>query len=148
MDSPDSITETLLREVPVVQGMCLRCSSYNGQELELVAPLKANLNNKAIAFGGSLSTLAILSAWTLLLVRLKDEGSPCRIVIQRNSVEYKNPVKADFFARSSVEEKDWKYFKTMLERKGIGRITISCIITSAGESVGSFNGTYVASPVT
>ena len=47
----------------------------------LSAPLAPNINHRSTAFGGSVSTLAILSAWSLVNLRLRAEGLRSRLVI-------------------------------------------------------------------
>ena len=47
----------------------------------LAAPIKPNINHRSTVFGGSASTLAILSAWTLINFRLQSENINTRLVI-------------------------------------------------------------------
>src|SRR4051812_36859489 len=85
--------------IPISSAMGVRVVTAGPNGVTLSAPLAANINHRATAFGGSLSAVAILSAWAWLHVAMRDAGLPSRLVIQRNSVEYLAPIAGDFEAR-------------------------------------------------
>ena len=77
-------------------------------------------------FGGSASAVAILAAWSLLHTRLTAAGMSARLVIQRNSMSYEQPMAGDFTACASTPSAEaWAAFVRMFERKGRARIS-SC----------------------
>ena len=111
----------------------------------LNAPLVPNINHRETVFGGSSSAVAILAAWSLLYLRLKVAGLSSRLVIQRNTMTYERPISGTFTARSTIAtEAAWESFTRMLLRKGRARIAVSCVIEYAGQSVGHFEGEFVA----
>ena len=111
----------------------------------LSAPLAPNINHRNTVFGGSISTLAILSAWTFIHVQLKTLNLPSRIVIQSNNLEYTNPALGDFKAHCPAPDpKTWQRFITTLSKRGKGRITLSSQVFSENTLVGKFQGKYVA----
>jgi len=96
-------------------------------------------------FGGSASALAILAAWSLLHVRLRGEGLGSRLVIQRNEMEYLEPITGSFCARSALAEgEDWPRFQRMLARKGVARIAVGSVLEAEGRIAGRFRGEFVA----
>src|SRR5690606_25980087 len=104
-----------------------------------------NINHRETAFGGSMSALAILSAWSLLHVRLTAGGYESRLVIQRNTMSYGKPVLGYFTAHAKAPEAaQWQAFTRMLERKGLGRIAVSSVLLHEGDEVGRFEGEFVA----
>jgi len=111
----------------------------------LAAPLQPNINHRETAFGGSISALAILAAWSLLHTRLQHEGLVARLVIQRNTMEYEQPVLGEFSATASLDaDAPWKRFIHMLKTKGKARIAVSSSLEHAGFVVGKFSGEFVA----
>jgi len=115
------------------------------QSVILGAPLAPNINHRETAFGGSVSALAILSAWSLLHTRLSQNRLSARLVIQRNSMDYLLPIHGGFTARSSLTRPDqWSQFVRTLTRKGKARLSVSAILEHAGDVVGRFSGDCVA----
>ena len=111
----------------------------------LAAPLAPNINHRETVFGGSVAALATLAAWTLLHARLAAAGLPSRLVIQRNTMDYDAPIPTDFTARATLKDPvHWSRFITMLERKGRARLTVAATLHCGGETVGRFEGDFVA----
>jgi thioesterase domain-containing protein len=111
----------------------------------LQAPLEPNVNHRGTVFGGSASALAILASWALLHVRLELEGLADRLVIQRNSMEYRRPILGTFTARSFlVEPQRWPQFTAALASRGKARISVAAVLEYAGETAGDFTGEFVA----
>jgi len=111
----------------------------------LRAPLGPNVNHRETVFGGSAASLAILSAWSLVHIRLREVGIASRIVIQRNITDYDLPIHGPFMASSSIRDSiGWEKFLKVLERKGKARIFVSSILEYDGEVAGRFEGLFVA----
>ena len=99
-------------------------------------------------FGGSLSSLAILAAWTLVHLRVVDAGITGRVVIQRGSMEYLRPIFGTFIATcESPDEAVWVRFFRTLRRRGQARIELSATVVSDGVAVSTYEGAYVAMSV-
>jgi thioesterase domain-containing protein len=125
--------------------MQVRVISASPDSVVLSAPLEPNINHRETVFGGSASALAILSAWSLLHVRLLAEGLKCRLVIQRNTMEYDLPIQAEFQASAAQEDAaEWTRFLRTLSRRGMARITVSAVLQSGGAQAGKFSGDFVA----
>jgi len=131
--------------IPLSSAMGVTVSAIDADSVALSAPLGPNINHRDTVFGGSASALAILAGWSLVHVLLADAGISCRIVIQRNSVEYDAPMLGTFVARSRLSDAErWVGFMRMLERRGRARVQITCSLESEGSECGSFVGTFVA----
>ena len=142
---PDELEQYLHAHIPLSRAMAVSVVSVEASAVVLSAPLGPNINHRETVFGGSASALAILGAWALLQVRLRNEGIASRLVIQRNTMEYERPILGEFTARSSFEQPEqWQQFVQMLKRKGKARIAIASVIEHAGEAVGRFTGEFVA----
>ena len=58
----NELQNKLHNEIPLTKMMELKIQDYNEKELITMAPLNININDKGTAFGGSLSTMTIISA--------------------------------------------------------------------------------------
>src|SRR5687768_8333506 len=95
--------ETYLHvHIPLSRAMAVRVVSIADDKVILGAPLGPNINHRDTVFGGSASALAILSAWSLLHLRLTAADQPSRVVIQRNSMDYLAPIDGDFTATATI----------------------------------------------
>ena len=107
----------------------------------LSAPLAPNLNHRATVFGGSASAVAILAAWTWLHFALQAEELRCRIVIQRNTMDYVAPIDGDFTAHcEGLTEAAFEKFVRTLKRHGKARIGLEAQLVLNGEVAWEFSG--------
>jgi thioesterase domain-containing protein len=143
--TPAELQLYLRESIPLSRAMEVSVVSVTADSVMLSAPLAPNINHRETAFGGSMSALAILAAWSLLLTRLKDEGLDARLVIQRNEMAYERPIQGEFTARSALADPEqWQQFCRMLTRKGRARIALTAVIESAGQVAGRLSGEFVA----
>ena len=111
----------------------------------LSAPLAANVNHRATVFGGSASAVAILAGWTWLHLVLNEAGFVCRLVIQRNEMEYLQPIDGDFTARcAAVSTARLAKLIDTLRRRGKARLRLKADLLVGEQVVGRFAGDYVA----
>ncbi|MBI3169578.1 MAG: YiiD C-terminal domain-containing protein [Chloroflexi bacterium] len=140
----------LHEHIPLSKAMGVQVRKSNAEHVVLSAPLHPNINHRSTVFGGSASAVAILAAWSLLYLRLRQVGLQSHLVIQQNTMTYERPIAGKFIAFSSVEDPStWTKFQEMLKRKQRARISIKVTIRCNGEKVGEMNGDFVAlaSPV-
>lgn len=151
--SPSELEQYLHQHIPLTQAMQLHVSSADARQVVLTAPLAPNINHRETAFGGSIAALATLAAWSLVHVRLRELGLACRLVIHRNSMEYRRPIRGAFAARSAIpDEQAWEQFVDAFRRRGKARIQVHAQVVSlpdegAGDAdmeAGSFVGEFVA----
>lgn len=143
--TPQDLELYLHQHIPLSLAMQVSAVAVSADSIVLGAPLAPNINHRETVFGGSASALAILAAWSLLHVRLVGEGAQSRLVIQRNSMEYLEPIAGAFTARSGLEEpQDWPQFRRMLLRRGKARIAVASVLECEGQIVGRFRGEFVA----
>lgn len=138
------VEQYLHEHIPLSKKMAVSVVSIDGG-VTLAAPLLPNINHRSTVFGGSISALAILSAWTLIHVRFQELSLASRIVIQSNSVKYIKPIEGDFQAVCiAPSQQNWDRFVTTVVRKGKGRILLDAEIYFDGAIAGTFQGEYVA----
>lgn len=135
----------LHQHIPLSKSMAVAVVSADPDEVRLQAPLAPNINHRETVFGGSASAVAILSAWTLLHLRLTQQGITCRVVIHRNTMNYTRPIAGDFIAVSGLDDAaTWDRFVDMLRRKGRARITVRVRLLYQDEPAGELVGDFVA----
>jgi thioesterase domain-containing protein len=78
----------LLEQIPISKALGMSVREATLEEILIAAPLAPNLNHHGTAFGGSVSAVAILSAWTLVYARLVAQDQFPAIVIQHNEIRY------------------------------------------------------------
>jgi thioesterase domain-containing protein len=140
-----AIQAYLYEQIPVSKAMQVQVIIVKPDLVILTAPLQPNINHRSTVFGGSASALAILSAWTLVNFRLKSEGIQTRLVIQKNSISYDQPITSDFEAVCSLTDRQvWTKFIKILQRKKKSRITVNSFIQCQRQQVGKFTGVFVA----
>ncbi len=140
----NDLQQYLYEHIPLSRAMQVEVLQSSHDSVVLAAPLEPNINHQETVFGGSASAVAILAAWSLVQVRLKQAGIKNDLVIQRNTMEYASPISGAFTARSRIADGDWQAFMRMLARKGIGRISVASVLEFNGREAGSLQGEFVA----
>lgn len=135
----------LHQHIPLSSAMQVSVEAASPEGVTLGAPLPPNINHRDTVFGGSASALAILSAWSLLHIKLAAGGHQTRLVIQRNTMSYERAILGRFTAHAQAPAPEpWKAFARMLGRKGRARIAVSSTLRYEGQDVGHFEGEFVA----
>jgi thioesterase domain-containing protein len=133
--------------IPISAAMQVRVRAASFDRVELTAPLGPNINHRETAFGGSIAAIATLSAWALLNLRLQQlvTTNGARLVIQRNTMSYDEPIGGDFSALCTFPDASlWQRFLMTYERRGRARITLSSAVFHAGRAAAAFEGEFVA----
>ena len=143
--SPAQLEQYLHDNIPLSKAMHVSVVETGDDAVVLSAPLAPNINHRETVFGGSASALAILSAWSLLHLRQRKAGIESRLVIQRNTMDYRLPIGGEFRARSSLTHaEDWDKFRRVLTRRGKARIEVSSVLEFEGRPAAYFSGEFVA----
>ncbi|MFK0273809.1 thioesterase domain-containing protein [Ensifer sp. NPDC090286] len=143
--TPEELQVYLHSHIPLSAAMQVRVDTVADDHVLLSAPLAPNINHRETVFGGSASALAILSAWSLLHVRLRQSGVAARLVIQSNRMDYLKPVAGAFSARSSLADAgQWPGFLRLLERRGKARAVVVADLLDGDSVAGRFEGEFVA----
>jgi thioesterase domain-containing protein len=143
--SPAEVEAYLHRHIPLSADMGVAVVACEDAGVTLRAPLAPNINHRATVFGGSVSAVTILAAWTWLHFSLRAAGHTSRLVIQRNTVEYLRPVAAGFEVHCpGLPAAQFTQFLRMLDRHGKARATLTAVLRCEGEQAAEFSGEYVA----
>ena len=141
----NELQNKLHSQIPMTKLMNLKIEDYNDKELITTAPLDININDKGTAFGGSLSTITIISAWSLCWLISKELGFDSNnIVIIKNETSFRKPVTKDITCHTFKPSKeDIEILKQKLEKKKSASIKILSQIIEDDEVCVDFIGYYV-----
>jgi thioesterase domain-containing protein len=141
----DELQKKLHNEIPLTKVMNIQIQTYNEKELITTAPLDININDKGTAFGGSLSTMTIISSWSLCWLISKELGFDSKnIVVIKNENSYKKPVTKDIVCYTQKpSQQEITTLKEKLQTKKSASIKINSIIIENNETCVEFQGYYV-----
>ena len=141
----DELQKKLHNEIPLTKLMNINIKEYNEKELITTAPLNININDKGTAFGGSLSTMTIISSWSLCWLISKELGFNSKnIVVIKNENSYKKPVTKDIVCYTQKpSQQEIATLKEKLQTKKSASIKINSIIIENNETCVEFQGYYV-----
>ncbi|MCH8219213.1 MAG: thioesterase domain-containing protein [Planctomycetes bacterium] len=141
----DEVQDYLYQHIPLSRAMGIEVTHAQKQKVVLSIPLEPNINHRETAFGGSISAAATLACWILLHLRLLDVPGDFRLVIHKNKVVYRSPIKGRFSAVCHLtEEKRWSDFLSMLDRWGKAKMMLKSHLEYEGIQAGEFSGSFVA----
>ena len=124
MDGLDALNQHL-RGMPPVAAMQVRAVAFDGDVLQLQAPLAANVNDKGCAFGGSLTSLMTLAGWSLITLRLAEVGIEADVFVADSEIRYRAPLYADLEATAElVDDASWQVFLDTLRSRGRARLGV------------------------
>lgn len=135
----------LYNDIPLTKIMEIKIQNYTNQELITTASLGININDKGTAFGGSLSTITIISGWSLCWLISKELGFDSNnIVIIKNETSFRKPVTKDIVCHTKKPSlQEIQILKEKLLTKKSASIRIDSKIIEDGETCVDFVGFYV-----
>lgn len=139
-----ALTAYLHDHIPLSRAMDVSALSVNAGEVVLTAPLDPNINVHGTMFGGSVSTLGLLAAWSVLHLRLEAERLANQLVIHKSSVEYLLPIKGAAQAVARLDDDGWENFRTTLERRGKARLSAVAELLADDQVAARLTGEFVA----
>ena len=141
------LQDSLYQRIPLSRAMGVTVLDADPDRVVLRAPLAPNVNHSGTVFGGSAASVAVLAAWSLVAVRLQAAAQSGRIVIRRSTMEFEQPIMADFTAiAESPAAADWDRLLATLRRDRMGRIVVRSLLECAGTRVGELEGEFAVIP--
>jgi thioesterase domain-containing protein len=139
------VNACLARYVPITQAMGIRLRSFGADGVVMTAPLAPNINDKAMAFGGTLASLLSLCAWALTDLVLRGAGLKADVIIASSTIEYRLPVTGEIVARCprppAAEE---ARFLDAYRARGRARWELRAFVEARAGTAADFRGLYVA----
>jgi len=135
----------LARHVPITRAMGIRLRSFDAAGVTMTAPLKPNINDKGIAFGGSLASILALSGWALTDLVLREAGEEADVLIAAAATVYRAPVAGRIVARCPLPPAgELAAFLHAYRLRGKARLRLEAFIEIEGGPAALFQATYIA----
>ncbi len=141
----NKLQDKLYTEIPLTKAMNIEIKNYDKNRLITTAPLSININDKGTAFGGSLSTMTIISSWCLCWIISKELNfNSNNIVIIKNETSFKKPVTKNIICHTKKpSEEEIETLRKKLLTKKSASIKIKSQIIEDDETCVDFIGYYV-----
>jgi thioesterase domain-containing protein len=141
--------EAYLHEhIPISSHMGIQVVRADLECVTLSAPLEPNINHRYTVFGGSCASVAMLAAWSLVLLRIRGAGRDAPIVIQRGEMDYLAPIDAAFTTTcNSPGEAIWVRVLMALERGRPARVELTADAECDSKLVARMAASYAAIPI-
>jgi thioesterase domain-containing protein len=138
----------LARHVPITQAMGIRVRSAGAGGVTLTAPLGPNVNDKGIAFGGTLASILALSGWAFTDLALRAAGEAADVLIAAATIEFLAPVAGRIVARCPPPPAgELAAFLAAYRRRGRARLRLVTHVETKQGKAAVCAATYVARPV-
>jgi thioesterase domain-containing protein len=142
--TPSAFQTYLYTHIPLSRAMEVEVLEADANGVLIEAPLAPNINMHGTMFGGSVATLALLSAWSIAHLALESQGLAVQLVIHRSDIEYIRPVEGRAQAFARPVDLDWSKFMQAYERRGRARLNATTDVLFNGETAARFSGEFVA----
>lgn len=143
--SPQELLAKLNKDIPVSKFLGFDFAEATATKVVIRARLSENINHKGTAFGGSLYTLSVLAAYSLVYLGIeKEKIKTNNIVIQKGEIQYLKPVTSDFdiTCEFNGEASYQKFYETLARWKKV-RETIKAQIFCQGKLCAKLDGVFV-----
>lgn len=123
--SPSELEAFIRSRIPVADFMQLSVQQLLPDRVELAAPLEPNRNVHGTLFGGSGTAIALVAAWSLVHVRMQDEGLNAPLVVAKQTTHYFKPVTGRVVAQAVFETgQSWADFTRRLAEGHRARVGV------------------------
>jgi thioesterase domain-containing protein len=90
----------LNEHLPLARAAGVEIDAYDGDLLQVSAPLSLNINDKSTAFGGSLYNLCVIAAWGMTDLKAKELKLAGDIVVAKGEINYLRPLRSRLIAQA------------------------------------------------
>ena len=141
------VDDYLARTVPITRAMGVRFRSFDAAGVTMTAPLAPNINDKGIAFGGTLASILALSGWALADLTLRAAGEAADVLIASAGIEYLAPVAGRIVARCPLPPPaEIESFLAAYRLRRRARLKLEAFVETGAGRAARFQGTYLARP--
>jgi thioesterase domain-containing protein len=139
-----ALLNQLYTAMPPVQAIQLKATQFDGNSLHVSAPLSANVNDKACAFGGSIVSVMTMAAWGFLNEKLRLQGIHADIYIADTKVRFLKPLFEDIKASAMLStESIWSDVLHVLSEKNRARAFVQAqVLDISGQLVAQMSARF------
>lgn len=140
----EELQKTWHETIPISEQMGIKLHQYSGYTLETRASLNKNINLHGTMFAGSIFSLATLTGWGMIFLKLKEKGLEGEIVLGDGDIHYHKPVTMQPKAVCNVETLNGKF--DVLKRSKKCCIKLQVDILDGANPVAEFKGVFWVLP--
>lgn len=132
--------------IPIIAANHFMIERITTDQVFVRGSYREHINHRDSVFGGSISTIMTLAAWSRVRLIMEDIDPGAVIVIQNSHVDFLAPVLADFTAVNRVLDGDeLSRLRASLERFGKGRVSVSVDVRDDNSEtvLAQFRGDFV-----
>lgn len=130
--------------IPISEQMGIQLYQFSGKTLETRASLNKNINLHGTMFAGSIFSLATLTGWGMIYLKLKEKSLSGEIVLGDGDIHYHKPITMQPRALCNIESVDGKF--ELLTRKKKTAIKLQVDILDGENPVAEFKGIFWVLP--
>ena len=146
MSKLNNLKSVLVEKIVPAKAMGIDVVSWKDDCLTLKAPLKENINDKGIAFGGSIYSLAVLCGWGTVFQVLDDAGFSADVAVYKSECNFMIPTTGEMKAVCFINPAEKMKLIDSVLMKGRGRAFLTVEVFSDGAKVSSFSASYAVRP--
>ncbi len=138
------LQKTWHETIPISEQMGIQLFQYTGKTFETRASLNKNINIHGTMFAGSIFSLATLTGWGMIYLKLKEKSLEGEIVLGDGDIHYHKPITMQPRALCNIESLDGK-FELLNKNKKIA-IKLQVNIMDGENPVAEFKGVFWVLP--
>lgn len=134
----------LHKQIPITKAMEFSVIEFTPSKVRISAKLKANINHKSTAFGGSINALMTVCGWAMVFINIKEIDPKAHIVIQKSSINYIAPIDEDFIAECELTDEETKVnFLDSYRKHNKARLKLKVFCFKEDKLLAEYEGQYV-----
>lgn len=130
--------------IPISEQMGIKLFQYSGNTLETRASLNKNINLHGTMFAGSIFSLATLTGWGMIFLKLKEKGLSGEIVLGDGNIHYHKPITMQPRALVNIETLSGNF--ELLKKPKKCCIKLQVDILDGDSPVAEFKGVFWVLP--
>lgn len=131
--------------IPISEHMGIQLFQYTGKTLETRASLNKNINVHGTMFAGSIFSLATLTGWGMIFLKLREKSLAGEIVLGDGNIHYHKPITMQPRALCNVESLDGKFELLNKDKKTCIKLQVN--ILDGDNPVAEFKGVFWILPI-
>jgi thioesterase domain-containing protein len=139
------LQKTWHETIPISEQMGIKLFQYTGSTLETRASLNKNINLHGTMFAGSIFSLATLTGWGMIFLKLKEKGLEGEIVLGDGNIHYHKPITMQPKALINIETLSGNF--DLLKKGKKCQIKLQVDILDSNNPVAEFKGIFWILPI-
>lgn len=130
--------------IPISQSLGIKVIEVESNHVSISAPIQPNRNHLNTVFGGSSSTVCILTAWSLFQNYIFNNQLDGKVMIRKQMVDYLKPITKNFVCNAYFnDDLDLAVFQNTFNKMHKARLAITEHIYQEAQLAVEFKGIFV-----